>query len=377
MTAVDLEQDLIKSFGMSQTFAPRARWFVKGYRALCEDPAAFTNADATSQLGVGKNMVTAMLHWCTAFGLVEPLPREGKQRKTTVRDKRTQYQPTELGDFLLDPESGCDPYLEDLASLWLIHLASLRRNCRLPVHWIAFNIFPQAEFTSLDLSQFAAERCFRSEWRYSNTNMISRDVDVFLRTYSNRRIVSTRTTGELLDDPFSPLRLMSYDETRRVHRIHWGPKPGLTSELIVFAAVDVIERIAPSESSVSVSRLIDGPSRLGSLLKIGAEDLMAAWSAIGASMGLVASYPAGVPQLSLTRDPSRLRTELLRLIFPKAPSAARAGDPFSRSGGVESTGLRRAVRRPPARGRKHVNATSLRRDSARLRVSPSERSSKK
>jgi hypothetical protein len=377
MIDLGLESEVIKSFGMSQTFAPRARWLVKGYRAVCEDAAAFANVDATSQLGVGKNMVTAILHWCLAFGLVEPLPREGSRRKTTVRDKRTQYRPTDLGNLLLDDHKGCDPFLEDLSSLWILHLASLRKGCRLPVHWLTFNFFPQVEFASLDVNRFVTERLSRSKWQYSNANMITRDVDVLLKTYSNRRVLFSRTTGELLDDPFSPVRLMSYDEARRVHRIHWGPKPGLSRELIIFAASEVIERIASGEPSVSVNRVIDGPSRLGSLLKIGAEDLLTAWNEMGSDLGLKASYPAGVPQLSITRDCSELRAELLRLIYPQTPSAMRIRDPFSRRSAVEAKRSTTRARTPLDRDRKRVRTAGPQRRSGRLRVSKSEGPSKK
>jgi hypothetical protein len=61
----------------------------------------FTSDDATVNLGVGKNMVAAIRYWLIA---------------TKVIDNDSI---TEFGNFL----NKNDAYLEDDASLWLLHLA--------------------------------------------------------------------------------------------------------------------------------------------------------------------------------------------------------------------------------------------------------------
>jgi len=52
------------------TFLCRTSWLKKGYDFI-ERGRGFTDADAVVQLGVGKNMVTAIRYWLRAFGLTD------------------------------------------------------------------------------------------------------------------------------------------------------------------------------------------------------------------------------------------------------------------------------------------------------------------
>src|SRR3954451_12624351 len=91
------------AFSGHQTFPFRYPWLKKGFDAVRADPAVFTRDDAITTLGVGKNMVRSIRHWCLAAGIL-----------TENRD--SGLHPTELGELLLDDE-GLDPYLEDPATL--------------------------------------------------------------------------------------------------------------------------------------------------------------------------------------------------------------------------------------------------------------------
>ena len=53
-----------------QTFPFRHGWFAKAAAAIHEDPALFARPDALARLGVGKNMVASIRHWCAAAGLI-------------------------------------------------------------------------------------------------------------------------------------------------------------------------------------------------------------------------------------------------------------------------------------------------------------------
>jgi hypothetical protein len=74
-------------------------------------------------LGVGKNMVHSIRHWCLATGVLEAVA--GANRRPTG-----QARPTWLGKAVLG-DGGWDPYLEDPATLWLLHwqIASNRARC--------------------------------------------------------------------------------------------------------------------------------------------------------------------------------------------------------------------------------------------------------
>src|SRR6185437_16735245 len=89
-------------FSGHDSFQCRQLWLKKGYDFV-KSGKAFGNEDAVVTLGVGKNMASAIRFWMKAFQLL------------TSDDKLTPF-----ADKLL-AENGYDPYLEDEASLWLLH----------------------------------------------------------------------------------------------------------------------------------------------------------------------------------------------------------------------------------------------------------------
>src|SRR3982751_2851058 len=97
------------AFSGHETFPFRYPWLKKGYDAVREDGDVFVRDDAITTLGVGKNMVRSIRHWCLAAGLLQ----EGK------KGGGSGVQVTQLGKLLL-AEDGLDPYLEDPATLWLL-----------------------------------------------------------------------------------------------------------------------------------------------------------------------------------------------------------------------------------------------------------------
>ena len=100
-------------FSGHQTFAFRYGWLEKGIRGVEEHPGLFIRKDALVLLGVGKNMVESIRHWCQVAQLIEPGPDAGKNSSRSS-------QPTEIARKLL-LNGAWDPFLEDDASLWLIH----------------------------------------------------------------------------------------------------------------------------------------------------------------------------------------------------------------------------------------------------------------
>ena len=100
----------LKSFAGHETFAFCYSWLKKGVDLLKTDPETFRREDAIVRLGVGKNMVRSIRHWCLATRVAE------EEAGTHSRCLR----PTDLGNRLLSDE-GWDPFLEDDATLWLLH----------------------------------------------------------------------------------------------------------------------------------------------------------------------------------------------------------------------------------------------------------------
>ena len=96
------QQNTVQVFARHETFHPRFGWLKKGFDKASQDSGIFLREDAPVLLGVGKNMVRAIRYWCSAFKVLE------------------NDSPTDFGTKLLGA-GGWDEYLEDPASLWLLH----------------------------------------------------------------------------------------------------------------------------------------------------------------------------------------------------------------------------------------------------------------
>ena len=216
------------SFSGHETFPFRYTWLKKGIDAVDKvkgKPTIFADDSATITLGVGKNMVRSIHHWCQAAGLIEG---DGVDS-----DNRRRFVPTKLGDKIFD-DDGFDPYLEDAATLWLIHW-QLAKNDRLATTWFwAFSIFGQNEFRRKTFSSELINWTKKSTWNRISENSIKRDVDCFLRTYTPSRLTKTTIMEDTFDCPLVELDLISDSSDGSIYRFHRGPKPSLPTE--IFAA---------------------------------------------------------------------------------------------------------------------------------------------
>lgn len=90
------------TFSGHESFPCKSLWLKKGYDFVV-GRKDFNSPDAVIDLGVGKNMVTSIRYWLRVFGICD---NEGA---------------TPIGSYLFDEQTGRDKYLEDLATLWLLH----------------------------------------------------------------------------------------------------------------------------------------------------------------------------------------------------------------------------------------------------------------
>ena len=90
-------------FSGHESFPCKTLWLKKGYDFV-RNENDFNSPNAVISLGVGKNMVSSIRYWLKAFGITDATENL-----------------TEIGNYLFDEENGRDKYLEDLATLWLLH----------------------------------------------------------------------------------------------------------------------------------------------------------------------------------------------------------------------------------------------------------------
>ncbi len=243
--------------GGHEKFVFRHGWLKKGIDAAAIDPTIFINDDALVTLGVGKNMVRSIRHWCLATGLLEDV-RVGSQHHVRV---------THLGGLLMS-DNGWDPYLEDTGTLWLLHWQLVSNLTRGFTWHLAFSAYYEAEFTKKQLAAFVA-RQLDQRGVDSTPGLIENDVDCCLRSYAR----SARSRGggyaeESFECPLTELDLLRFTAEDNVHRFNIGPKITLPTHVFGYALLTALPSLARNRQTVAVDDCIYQPGSPGQAFKL-------------------------------------------------------------------------------------------------------------
>lgn len=214
------------SFGRHETFALRYSWLSKGFHALSNDSSIFESEDATIELGVGKNMVQAIRFWLRACKMIHP----------------TKPEPTSLGHLILDEHTGFDPYLEDEATIWLIHwLLTTNPELATSFYWF-FNKFHKPEFTSQELTTALSDFVKGSvdEKRRPALTTIKNDSQLIHRMYTQSKGNSRMPLEDALDSPLALLRLVSQSAGGRSYRSKPESRKQLPIGIVGFAVSEIL-----------------------------------------------------------------------------------------------------------------------------------------
>jgi hypothetical protein len=155
------------TFSGHDSFQCRQLWLKKGYDYI-QSNKSFNDEDAVVKLGVGKNMVSAIRYWMKAFNIIDS------------KDK-----PTEFGAKLLD-NKGYDPFLEDDASLWLLHYQLIKTGLA-STYSIIFNEFRKEKlfFNKVTFVNYL-KRIKEADKTFNfNDNTVAEDFIVFVKMYQS------------------------------------------------------------------------------------------------------------------------------------------------------------------------------------------------
>ncbi|WP_054693263.1 DUF4007 family protein [Syntrophomonas palmitatica] len=227
------------SIGRHETFTPRYGWLKKGYDATLLDGNVFKAPDAIEKLGVGKNMVRSIRFWCQAFKIIQA-------------DRTGFVSVTEFGRCLLDRE-GWDPYLEDIASLWLLHWQLFIPKLE-AVNWcFAFNRNHLFSFDSKNL----AKTLINASKKYPHLANLAegtfeKDASCILRMYAD----SSNDTESEIDCPFTQLEIIRRAEEKNQFCFDNSEKTSLPPLIYAAACFSYIANYAGSkQKAISLNRL--------------------------------------------------------------------------------------------------------------------------
>lgn len=250
------------SFSGHETFAFRYPWLKKGFDAVREDGGVFSRDDAITTLGVGKNMVRSIRHWCLTAGIVA----ENRHGDSALR-------PTDLGNLLF-ADDGLDPYLEDPATLWLLHWQIASNRARATTWYWTFSHFHEPEFTREALTSALHKWTQTLGGKPVAESSLKRDVEVFLRTYVPSRQRRGDITEDSLDCPIVELGLITQPGDGHAYRFRRGLQPSLPDGILIYAILRFWEGFASAAQTLALHDLARQPASPGWLFKIDESSLV-------------------------------------------------------------------------------------------------------
>jgi hypothetical protein len=272
-------------FSGHDTFHCRQFWLKKAYD-FTKNGHDFNNDEAVLELGVGKNMVTAMRYWAKCFGVIDK-----------------DNSPTGIAEKLLS-DNGWDPYLEDFGSLWLLH-HELVTGERASTFSIIFNelIRERPEFDADTYTKFISTR--KGDF---NENTLKKDFTVFYKTYYadfKSSDIEDSFTGILTElNLIKQLKKTFLDSegkarAKDVLLIERQSRNEIPLHILLYGIIAQ----NPGEVSISFDKLYNEPNGIGSVFALSREGLTEALERISSELkyGVIFSNEAGVRELQFKK----------------------------------------------------------------------------
>lgn len=237
--------------GGHETFTFRNGWLKKGVDAVISSPLIFAEEEAPVKLGVGKNMVRSIKHWCLASNLLEENESIGRSKS---------LKPSILAKKLLF-DNGWDPYLERKGSLWLIHWQIATNRIRSLIWAMTFSEYLETEFSKLSIFSYIKKQLSKHGIQTTDA-MIMREIECCLHTYVTTKESSKRKNSpkgileEYFDCPLTELDLIRYMPEFNLYHFNMGPKPSLPVEIFGYSLLKFIASTGITRSAIALEECL-------------------------------------------------------------------------------------------------------------------------
>ena len=258
-------------------------WLKKGYDFVCNG-LDFNSPDAVVSLGVGKNMVASIRYWLKVFGIFDGA------------------NISSLGKYLFDDSVGKDKYLEDIASLQLLHFnlvhneeASLYKMlfCGLQRERTAFDRDQALSYVALRMAEDGKQKIF-------NANTVKKDIAVLLQNYSlPRKPISNEDFSSLMID----LDLIRQSDENKDYYFNYGGKRQLVPEVFLYALLTI--KNEKGDRSLPFETIQDS---IGMVFCMNEFETISMLRSLSDSYPAILSYSdvAGIRQIQFTGDANRM-----------------------------------------------------------------------
>ncbi|CCF18088.1 conserved hypothetical protein [Pseudorhizobium banfieldiae] len=282
------DSDFRPQFVGHETFPLRLLWLKKAYDAVANENATrrtFQEQEAIAKFGVGKNMAISIRHWAIATGIVE--------------DDKGQLRPTKIGRAILDDDGGYDPYLEDPATMWLVHFALAGTPELSTAFFYCFNILNQPVFDRETITSGLFEIATAKSARVT-AETLKRDAEVLIRSYVAKKDGAEDAVEPLLNE----LSLVREQRLANQYEFVRGPKQNLPDAVFALALRRFWRRWHTNAPTLSAEVASYGIGSPGRVFKLDEDSVLNRLSRIGeiTNGAIIWTDTAGLRQVSLVTE---------------------------------------------------------------------------
>lgn len=242
------------NFSGHETFPLRYGWLKKGIDAVLDNPTIFAKDDALITLGVGKNMVLSIKHWCITAKLINK------------KDRVKEWQVTDIGKKIFGID-GLDPYLEDPKTLWLVHWLIASNDVKATSWFYIFSYWHQPEFTKDIVVKSLISKLKEAGATNIAEATIKRDIECFIRTYVPSKIQPGTILEDTFDCPLSDLDLIN-EIGNKTYCFHRGDHHSLQDKLFIYMVIDFWFTNYPERKSLTFEEIAYKPGSPGRILRM-------------------------------------------------------------------------------------------------------------
>ncbi len=236
------------SFSGHESFQCRSLWLKKGYDFIVQNNS-FSDEDAIVKLGVGKNMVASIRYWMKAFDLLD------NDDKLTI-----------IAHKIFSDTTGWDQYLEDEATLWLLHYHLIKKGFA-TTYDLLFNEFRKGkiEFTKENFVSFINRKSEILKVSGPSQKTIMADFDVMIKVY-NRTNAQSNDKEESFSGILSELDIMKNFNRGNIeyYVIEYNEKHQIPAEIIFYGILINTE----NDMAIDFSKIEQDYNSVGNIFAI-------------------------------------------------------------------------------------------------------------
>ncbi len=280
------KQQVKFTFSGHESFQCRHLWLKKGFDFV-NSGKSFNSEDAVLDLGVGKNMVSSIRFWMKAFDIIDQ-----------------NEKPTTFANKLLS-DTGWDPYMEDEATLWLLHYKLLKKGLA-SSYSLIFNELrrEKIEFTKENFISFVKRKAESTGAFQVNEKTLAEDFGVMAKMY-----IRSDAQSKDKEDTFSGLLteldlIKSYGKRgEEYYVIENTEKIELPDDVLLYSILD----FEGFDMSVSLSSIEQEPNSAGAVFAINRTGLVnKIESIVSKKKWITFTDHAGIKELQFKKKPEAL-----------------------------------------------------------------------